>query len=170
MHRFYETSKRCSSILSSHVNRGTNCSHSDLLSKSADEVAREVNGLKNAIVAITPDPLEAQKKSQQLDDIVQLLSPLLDVSSNVADVSSTVKQWDTKWQNEETQKVLDWISPLNFWAKQQDTVSRKQDGTCQWLFDDPIFQAWVDGRDRALWCPGLRIYSHPYYIRFWPCC
>ncbi|KAL9121033.1 MAG: hypothetical protein Q9187_002407 [Circinaria calcarea] len=127
----------------------------DLLSKSADEVAKEVNGLKSVMTAITPDPLEALKKSQQLDDIFQLCLSLSNVSNSVAEVSSTMKRWDTKWQNKESQEILDWISPLNSWAKQQDTLSRKQEGTCQWLFDDPIFQAWLNGSNRTLWCPGL---------------
>ena len=140
--------------------RVTDYEYSDLLSKSADEVAKEVNGLKSVIAAITPDPIEAQKKSQQLDDIFQLCLSLSNVSDELAVVSSTVSRWDTKWKNEETQEIWDWISPLNFWARQQDTLSRRQEGTCQWLFDDPIFQAWLDGGDRTLWCPGLRMLFH----------
>ena len=71
---------------------------SDLLSKSIDDVARGIGGLKSAISASTPNPQEAQKKSEQLDDILQLLSPLSSISIDVSGVSGALQRWDKKWQ------------------------------------------------------------------------
>jgi hypothetical protein len=69
-----------------------------LLSKSADAVTQEIKGLKSAISALTPDPQEAQAKSKQLDDILQLLSPILIIAKDVTLVSESIRRWDLKWQ------------------------------------------------------------------------
>jgi hypothetical protein len=68
------------------------------LSKSIDDVARRISGLKAAISASTPNLQEAQKKSEQLDDILQLLSSLSSISIDVSGVSGTLQRWDKKWQ------------------------------------------------------------------------
>ncbi|KAL9118809.1 MAG: hypothetical protein Q9187_004635 [Circinaria calcarea] len=54
----------------------------------------------------------------------------------------------------ETTKILSWLSPLNFWTVQQDIFGRRQEGTGTWLLDDDIFQSWLHGTERVLWCPG----------------
>jgi len=71
---------------------------SNLLSKSVDGVAREISGLKSAISALAPSTEEAQKRSQQLDDILQVISPLSSISKDVSEASNTLQQWNVKWQ------------------------------------------------------------------------
>ena len=54
--------------------------------------------------------------------------------------------------------VLDWLSPLNMYQKQQDTLSRPHGITSSWLLIDPVFQGWLGSEysQRTLWCPGNR--------------
>jgi len=61
--------------------------------------------------------------------------------------------------DEESQNILGWLSQLNFWKKQNDTLSRREAGTCQWIFREPAFNEWLDGTQRILWCSGMRMYS-----------
>lgn len=61
--------------------------------------------------------------------------------------------------DEESQKILDWLSPLNFWEKQHDALSRRESGTGQWILEEPAFNEWLDGTQRILWCPGMRMYT-----------
>jgi hypothetical protein len=82
---------------------------SDLLSKSVDDVTRDINGLKSAISALALSPQEAQKKSQQLDDILQLLSPLSNISKDVSEVSNTLQRWDVKWQGKILPAKIPWL-------------------------------------------------------------
>ncbi|KAM0802314.1 hypothetical protein BDR22DRAFT_803268, partial [Usnea florida] len=51
---------------------------------------------------------------------------------------------------------LDWLSPLNMYQKQQDTLSRRHGTTGSWLLNDSVFQNWIgsDESHRTLWCPG----------------
>jgi hypothetical protein len=154
---------------------------SELLSKSAEDVTREIKGMKAAISAFTPDLQQAQAKSKQLDDILQLLSPLPSISNDVTLISKSIGGWDVKWQgtgpicwrliiakylvDQESRDILDWLSPLNFWTKQDDTFSRKEGGTGEWIFEEPAFNAWLIGAERMLWCPGIRMFDAP-MLRF----
>ena len=54
--------------------------------------------------------------------------------------------------------VLDWLSPLNMYQKQQDMLSQRHGSTRSWLLSKPTFQQWVksEGSRRTLWCPGHR--------------
>jgi len=57
---------------------------------------------------------------------------------------------------EEGQEILDWLSPLNFWRKQKDTLERRQEGTGEWFIKHPEFRKWIEGDTQFLWCPGDR--------------
>jgi len=50
---------------------------------------------------------------------------------------------------------MQWLSPMNFTAQQQDIISRKQEGTGQWFLDSAEFKRWLDGFDKTLSCPGM---------------
>jgi hypothetical protein len=57
--------------------------------------------------------------------------------------------------NQESQSVLDWITPIDYAPQQNDFINRRQAGTGQWLLDSPEFQAWVNTKQRTMWCPGI---------------
>jgi Cdc6-like AAA superfamily ATPase len=51
--------------------------------------------------------------------------------------------------------MMQWLSPTDFPAQQHDIISRRQEGTGQWLLDSLEFQNWLQGADRTLFCPGV---------------
>jgi hypothetical protein len=53
--------------------------------------------------------------------------------------------------------ILGWLSGIDSRTRQIDTLSRRQEGTGQWLFEDPAFERWICGADRTLWCVGIRM-------------
>jgi hypothetical protein len=57
----------------------------------------------------------------------------------------------------ERRMIEEWLSSLNFWAKQNDYYERAAKGTGEWLLKDEKFEAWTNGACRVLWCPGDRI-------------
>jgi hypothetical protein len=79
-----------------------------------------------------------------LIDFALTVSPLTDQTAHIANV--------------EEKKILDLLpcDGLNFWQVQNDTLDRCQEGTGEWIFCDPAFQAWSRGEIRHLWCPGHR--------------
>ena len=69
-----------------------------LLSKSVGDLAQDIKGLISTIAALTPNPNEAQKNCQRLDDILKFLLPLSEVPSGVQKAGETLRRWDEKWQ------------------------------------------------------------------------
>lgn len=76
------------------------------------------------------------------------------VSTQVNDLVTFVR---SHHNDQESRAIINWLSPLNFFAAQNDNLRRRQDGTGEWLFETSQFEAWLAGTDRILWCSGLRI-------------
>ncbi|KAF8058978.1 hypothetical protein FPV67DRAFT_1521642 [Lyophyllum atratum] len=56
----------------------------------------------------------------------------------------------------ERQKVMAWLSRMDFLAKQSDILHTADPGTGEWFLESAAFRAWQDGTDsQALWCPGI---------------
>ena len=48
--------------------------------------------------ALTPNLQEAQKMSQQFDDVLYILSSLSNMSDEVFKMAQTIQRWEVKWQ------------------------------------------------------------------------
>ena len=55
----------------------------------------------------------------------------------------------------ERHALLEWLSPLNFPAKQSAIFNRRQEGTGQWLFESPEFKEWTSKPGQTLLCRGI---------------
>ncbi|KAJ7710106.1 ankyrin repeat-containing domain protein [Mycena olivaceomarginata] len=60
-------------------------------------------------------------------------------------------------QMEDTKRrtIIEWLSPLNFFLRQQDISKTRQQGTGGWLLDDPKFKSWISNPGQVLWCSGI---------------
>jgi hypothetical protein len=56
---------------------------------------------------------------------------------------------------EKHQAVLDWLTPIDNAAQQQDLIGRRQAGTGQWLLNSDEFQTWLNTEKQTLFCPGI---------------
>jgi Cdc6-like AAA superfamily ATPase len=45
--------------------------------------------------------------------------------------------------------------PLEFPLQQSDFISRRQEGTGQWLIESDEFKTWLNGTRKTLYCPGI---------------
>ncbi|KAL8759293.1 MAG: hypothetical protein Q9184_003678, partial [Pyrenodesmia sp. 2 TL-2023] len=52
------------------------------------------------------------------------------------------------------QRIISWLSPLNFWQKQDNVFSDAHPGTGQWFLKSNSFTRWLDGDTENLWCYG----------------
>lgn len=57
--------------------------------------------------------------------------------------------------DQERHDILTWLSPTNYATQQSDYISRRQQGTGQWLLDSSEFRSWTLGPKGTLFCPGI---------------
>lgn len=53
------------------------------------------------------------------------------------------------------QAILEWLTPIDYATQQRDFISRRQEGTGQWLLDSTEFQSWLTTEKQTLLCPGI---------------
>jgi Cdc6-like AAA superfamily ATPase len=66
-----------------------------------------------------------------------------------------VKRLIRHQDDQESQKILDWLTPIDYAPQHSDFISRRQEGTGQWLLNSDQFQTWVDQSNQTLFCPGI---------------
>lgn len=53
------------------------------------------------------------------------------------------------------QAIADWLTPLDFKSRHREILSRRQEGTGQWLLTSLEFQAWLIEPGQVLYCHGM---------------
>ena len=72
-----------------------------------------------------------------------------------AGVDRLNQRQDNRECHEEHQATVDWLTSIDYAAQQNDFISRRQDGTGQWLLDSDEFLGWLDQKQPTLFCPGI---------------
>ncbi|KAL7939595.1 hypothetical protein V8C35DRAFT_287105 [Trichoderma chlorosporum] len=62
---------------------------------------------------------------------------------------------EAKSQDADTQKIIQWISPLSFRARHVNVLDSVQPGTGMWLLKHTTFLDWIKSKAGILWCPGI---------------
>ncbi|KAJ7444183.1 ankyrin repeat domain-containing protein [Mycena latifolia] len=75
--------------------------------------------------------------------------------SNQDSILNTVQEQKDIIDAEKQQKILDWMSPLNFFQRQADVFGALQSGTGEWLISNTVFQDWESGSGKVLFCCGI---------------
>ncbi|KAF8198806.1 hypothetical protein K438DRAFT_1823723 [Mycena galopus ATCC 62051] len=58
-------------------------------------------------------------------------------------------------EQSEREKIIDWLSPLNFFVRQDDIFITQQEGTGEWLLHEEQFKQWESSIGGVLWCHGI---------------
>lgn len=56
--------------------------------------------------------------------------------------------------DQQRRAIISWLSPLEFWQKQENVFSDVHPGTGQWFLESEGFTRWLDGNPENLWCHG----------------
>lgn len=51
--------------------------------------------------------------------------------------------------------MIDWVSPLNFVARQSQFFKDHHEGTCKWFLGCEDFREWKESENAVLFCPGI---------------
>ncbi|KAJ7044895.1 ankyrin repeat-containing domain protein [Mycena alexandri] len=52
-------------------------------------------------------------------------------------------------------RIIDWLSPINFFERQEDIFNAREPGTGDWLLADSRFKQWEASSGEILWCHGM---------------
>ncbi|KAI0856303.1 ankyrin repeat-containing domain protein [Xylaria cubensis] len=77
------------------------------------------------------------------------------VLCTVAKTSADVENIRLKLDNQEDDRILNWLSPVDYSSDQNTYISTRQPGTGQWLLSSDSYMAWTNTRNGTLFCPGI---------------
>ncbi|RYP43193.1 hypothetical protein DL768_010045 [Monosporascus sp. mg162] len=86
---------------------------------------------------------------------VEQMPTIRKIGNQLENVSRVVNKLDSRQRDQEHQAVLDWLPAVTYDAEQSDFISRRQEGTGQWLLDSNEFQAWLQTNKKTLFCQGI---------------
>ncbi len=120
---------------------------------------RPQHGLKAGLRAISW-PLEKQETLKFVDRVHRLQMAIntsfaqanLAISEQILTNGHAVKQM---LDDREVIELLDWLSPLNFSAEQNQHYGQRCYGTGEWFLESDYFRAWMSGRFPVLLCQGI---------------
>ncbi|KAK6981179.1 Arp ankyrin repeat protein [Favolaschia claudopus] len=75
---------------------------------------------------------------------------------NVTIHYNTVPPDNRRPSDEENRKILDWLSPFNFFQRQNDIFEACQKGSGQWFLSLQDFKTWLSSPQKVLWCEGIQ--------------
>lgn len=58
-------------------------------------------------------------------------------------------------KDQERQSLMNWLAPADFSNQHTDIISRRQEGTGEWLLSSKAYMQWRTGTQRLLLCPGI---------------
>ena len=134
--------------------------------KTIEKLGRTISDLRsNLVLAVNTLHIDVSMTSLDISDRVDKdikdLTETSKVSSteiidSISKVHLVQEQEKLRALNSEERDVLHWLSPLDFFSKQSDALSRRQEGTGRWLLESNEFRSWLETAGKVLWCPGMR--------------
>ena len=71
-----------------------------------------------------------------------------------ATIDQLNRRQDEQERHQERRVIMDWLTPIDYFTQQNESISRRQEGTGQWLLNSNEFQQWVNQSKQTLFCPG----------------
>ncbi|KAL8785217.1 MAG: hypothetical protein Q9213_003486 [Squamulea squamosa] len=87
-------------------------------------------------------------------------SQVMDMSDKFVAIEDFQAQSRQQAADQEFQNIVTWLSPLDFWARQQDIISRRTEDTGKRFLESTEFQSWQNGSEKVLWCHGIQTLAH----------
>ncbi|BCR91451.1 uncharacterized protein ACHE_70294S [Aspergillus chevalieri] len=89
---------------------------------------------------------------EQMPTIKQLENQLEGVSNAINEIRSHQRDYQ---RDQKSQAIIDWLTPMNYAAQQNDFIAQRQEGTGEWVLESSEFQLWLKQTNQTLFCPGM---------------
>ncbi|KAI9367927.1 hypothetical protein BJX61DRAFT_261714 [Aspergillus egyptiacus] len=67
----------------------------------------------------------------------------------------TLEKVNRSHEDEEKEKIIKWLTDLNFGTKHTDCIRRRQPGTSEWILSTVEFDNWIKTPKETLFCHGI---------------
>ncbi|RDA85708.1 hypothetical protein CP532_0719 [Ophiocordyceps camponoti-leonardi (nom. inval.)] len=104
---------------------------------------------KDLLLLVQPTKVEAERR---MGEVLSGWSAKFEVTSRIQE---KVEELVCQKRNSDSDRILRWLSPHEFWRQQADFLSRRQPGTGEWLLETDEFQAWQKIKGFTLLCQGI---------------
>lgn len=99
-------------------------------------------------------PLRDKKDVEETVGHIERLKSSVSLVLNHASLAVGTKVNDAL-VSQKVKAVIDWLTPLNFLARQESIIRDRSKGTGAWFLESQTFDRWRSGDDSVLWCPGI---------------
>lgn len=99
-------------------------------------------------------PLRDKKDVEETVSHIERLKSSVSLVLNHASLAVGTKVNDVL-VSQKVKAVIDWLTPLNFLARQESIIRDRSKGTGAWFLESETFDRWRSGDDSVLWCPGI---------------
>lgn len=99
-------------------------------------------------------PLRDKRDVEETVSHVERLKSSVSLVLNHASLAVGTKANDAL-VSQKVKAVIDWLTPLNFLARQELIIKDRSKGTGAWFLKSETFERWRSGDDLVLWCPGI---------------
>lgn len=69
--------------------------------------------------------------------------------------SRKVDEFNQRQQSQKDRDILDWLTTVDYGSQQSDFISRRQEGTGEWLLCTDEFTTWLNQKNKTLFCSGI---------------
>ncbi|KAL6918298.1 hypothetical protein FSST1_009793 [Fusarium sambucinum] len=80
---------------------------------------------------------------------------LLEMKAGLDDVSRKVTHIHSAYCEEEDKDILEWLTTIDYSSVHNDTIKRRQPGTCQWLLESKEYHTWLQTTGKTMLCLGI---------------
>ncbi|KAL7907040.1 ankyrin repeat-containing domain protein [Trichoderma velutinum] len=89
---------------------------------------------------------------EQMDTIASILSG---IRSDLGLAVECLMEARAHRHGQNDEKILEWLSPIDYGAEHSDTLKRWQPGTGQWFLDSAEFKQFIETNKQMIFCSGI---------------
>ncbi|KAI9694151.1 MAG: hypothetical protein M1822_003422 [Bathelium mastoideum] len=89
------------------------------------------------------------------DNTIEIRDNAVRIRDNTVEIVRYQESQEQRAIDQETQAILDWLTPVDYLPQQNAFMKQRQAGTGQWLLDSVEFKSWIETSKRTLFCSGI---------------
>ena len=120
-----------------------------------EETKKLCGSIPNLVAQMETFSDQIMKILSIVQDLPHHTKELASVSQGISDLKFSAKLQESRYDEAERKKMLSWLSPMTFEARQRQLFEIHQPGTGEWLLQHERFLNWRATKGSSLWCSGI---------------